>query len=46
MSKKNHTGVNDDRLLIIRLSRLNNHVAIVMDWLAFADIGFEGDSSD
>ena len=33
-------------LLIPRIARLSNHVATVLDWLAFASIGFEGDSSD
>jgi hypothetical protein len=33
-------------LLIPRIARLSNHVATCLDWLAFASIGFEGDSND
>ena len=33
-------------LLIPRIASLSNHVATVLDWLAFASIGFEGDSND
>jgi hypothetical protein len=32
--------------LIPRISRLSNHVATVLDWLAFASIGFEGGSNN
>lgn len=44
--EKDQAGASGDGLLIPRIARLSNHVAIVLKWLAFASIGFEGGSSD
>jgi hypothetical protein len=44
--EKERAGASGDGLLIPMIARLSNHVAIVLDWLAYASIGFEGDSSD
>ena len=44
--EKEQSGASGDGLLITRVARLSNHVAIVLDWLAFASIVFEGGSGD
>jgi hypothetical protein len=44
--EKEQAGASGDGLLIPRIARLSNYVATVLDWLAFASIGFEEDSND